>query len=149
VTEGAHYTTWTCQANSAKLDVNAGGGFWELYTLQRTSRLLQCGLLVFLFLFARSFHLSWRNRAFGIALGFGITATISLVNASIRSQIETPSPTDAKNILTLISQVGDVAAVGVWMAYSRARETMAQVPSGPFPSHDLQTWSQELRRLLP
>jgi hypothetical protein len=37
VTEGAHYTTWTCQGNSAKLDVNAGGGLWELYTLQRTS----------------------------------------------------------------------------------------------------------------
>ena len=45
----------------------------SIYRLvQRTLRILQCGQLVFLFLFSNYFRLSWRNRAFGIALGLGI-----------------------------------------------------------------------------
>jgi len=120
------------------------------YILQRTARLLQCGLLVFLFVFARSFNLSWRDRAFGIALGFGITATVSLANATIRSQIETISPTQSKDILNLISQVSDAVAAGIWIAYALARKGAGRAsPGPPLPRHDLESWNQELRRLLP
>src|ERR1700686_1120349 len=51
---------------------NGADGFLLIVPiLDRTVSLMQCGLLMFLFLFSRYFALSWRNCAFGIALGFG------------------------------------------------------------------------------
>src|SRR5208282_4043464 len=56
--------------------------------LNRSVSILQCGLLLFLFLFSGYFALSWRSYAFGISLGLGIYASMDLAVASIRSQIE-------------------------------------------------------------
>jgi hypothetical protein len=120
-----------------------------VYELQSTVRLLQCGLLAFLFVFVQSFHLSWRNRALGIALGFGISASVSLALAAIRSQIETISPDETKNILNLVSQMGDICGVAVWIAYVAAREKMSGPKIVTLPEHDMGSWNRELRRLLP
>ena len=119
------------------------------FVVQRTLRLLQCGLLVFLFIFARSFGLSWKSRAFGIALGFGITATMSLMMSAIRAQIEPGWATLTTDILQLIAQAGDVAAVTVWLVYAVARETDRMIPPAGLPEEDLQSWIRALRRLLP
>lgn len=121
----------------------------KFYVLQRTARLLQCGLLVFLFVFARSFGLAWRSRAFGIALGFGVSATLSLAAAAIRTQIEPVPWNRTQDILTLIGQVSDFSGVLVWMACLLTRESTDRVQAGALPEHDLQSWNQELRRLLP
>lgn len=122
----------------------------SFFVLQRSARLLQCGLLIFLFVFVRSFHLSWRNRAFGIALGFGISATVSLALAAIRAQIEPVFSNPAKEALRLTGQVGDLCAVGVWIWYLLLRESAAgQVPPPTLPDDDLGPWNRELRRLIP
>jgi len=39
---------------------------------------VQCGLILFLFVFAAHFRLSWRRPVFGITLGFGIAASVHL-----------------------------------------------------------------------
>lgn len=123
--------------------------------MQRTVRLLECGLLVFLFVFARSFALSWRNRAFGIALGLGIAASVSLATSAIGSQVEpgiviwTPTTVLIKNLCQLLNQVGDLSAVLVWMKYLLARERASTVSLPAFPPHDLETWNREIRKLVP
>jgi hypothetical protein len=129
------------------------------FVLQRTVRLLECSLLVFLFIFARSFGLSWRNRAFGIALGLGISATVSLATAAIRAQIEparsstTASMATFNNTLKLAGQVGDLSAVALWIAYFLARESAPQIPPSLVPPPDLPpdlgSWNQEIRKLVP
>jgi hypothetical protein len=119
------------------------------FVLSRTVRLLQCGMLIFLFIFARSFGLSWKNRAFGIALGFGIVATSTLFIAAIRAQIQPATKTLTTDVLQLISQVSDVIAVGTWITYALAEDRTLIPPSGNFPDGDLQDWNREVRKLLP
>lgn len=121
----------------------------SFFVLQRTSRLLQCGLLIFLFVFARSFGLSWRNRAFGIAFGFGVSAAMSLINATIRVRIQPVSWNRTDDILTLMSQLGDLAGVLIWMAYLLPKETKGNSPPPTLPKTDLEAWNRELRRLVP
>src|ERR1700730_1238881 len=42
------------------------------HILEQTLYIVQCGLVLFLFLFAAYFRVAWNNRTFGIALGLGI-----------------------------------------------------------------------------
>jgi hypothetical protein len=122
----------------------------SLAVLQRSVRLLQCGLLTFLFMFARSFGLSWKNRTFGIALGLGITAIIGFVLAAIRVHLPVIlGPTLPKGIMELVNQAGDLSAVGVWIAYVLAPESKRIDVFPTLPDDNLQGWNSALRRLLP
>lgn len=49
-----------------------------IMTLQRSVRVVQCGLILFLLVFSRYLGTNWRQRSFGIALGFGAFAGIEL-----------------------------------------------------------------------
>jgi|SRR5579884_782478 len=49
-----------------------------ILTLQRSVRVVQCGLVFFLLVFSKYLGISWKQRSFGIALGFGGFATIEL-----------------------------------------------------------------------
>ncbi|HTZ97379.1 MAG TPA: hypothetical protein VMB18_13340 [Terriglobales bacterium] len=122
----------------------------NLAVLQRSARLLQCGLLTFLFMFAHSFGLSLKSRMLGIALGLGITATIGFVLAAIRVHLTAVlGPTFPKGIMELIHQMGDLAAVGIWMAYALAPESRRIDVFPTLPDDNLQGWNSALRRLLP
>jgi hypothetical protein len=119
--------------------------------LDRTVRFMQCGLLLFLFLFSRYFGISWRNYAFGIALGFGILASLELVDYAIRSQIVAGS-----YLLDYLGMATYHCSVLIWIFYLVAKEP--QEPSEPpkprdriekkLPEHDLEAWNQDLERLL-
>jgi hypothetical protein len=112
--------------------------------LNRSVSVLQCGLLLFLFLFSGYFALSWRSYVFGIALGLGIYASLDLAIASIRSQIE-PRET---SLLNDIMMGTGFACLLIWMFYLLAPEREAQLASKELPTHDLETWNQELQRLI-
>jgi hypothetical protein len=56
-----------------------------ILTLERGVRIMQVGLLFFVFIFASYLGLSWRNHLFGIALGLGFFASIELVLLAIRA----------------------------------------------------------------
>src|SRR5262249_14237601 len=60
-----------------------------IITLDRGVRLVQVGLLLFLFIFASYLSLSWRSHSFGVALGFGFLASVELALAAIRSHVGT------------------------------------------------------------
>lgn len=124
--------------------------------IQRTARALQCGQLVFLFLFCFYFRLSWRSRAFGIALGLGILSSGSLAVNAIRCQIASGKMWNpSEYTLALVNDSTYLVAVVVWLSYLLAAEetpqTPDQLPRGPagsLPEHDLETWNRELERLL-
>src|SRR5271165_5128509 len=50
-----------------------------LLLAQRSVRLMQCGLVIFLLLFSEYLGISRRNLLFGIALGFGLFASVSML----------------------------------------------------------------------
>jgi hypothetical protein len=111
--------------------------------LDRTVSLMQCGLLLFLFLFSRYFALSWRNYAFGIALGFGILASLELANYAIRSQIGVGS-----YLLDYLGMATYHCCVLIWIFYLRVSEPRTYRMHKKLPEHDLEVWNEELQRLL-
>lgn len=129
-----------------------GGGAGQLTSIysviQRTMRTLQCGQLVFLFLFCGYFRLSWRTRTFGIALGLGILTSISLATSAIHSQIPAGQWSAPVYALALLNDSGSLAAVLVWMFYLLAPEQASLPLDEPASRHDLENWNQELERLL-
>jgi hypothetical protein len=118
------------------------------FLLQRTVNVLLCGLLLFLFVFSGFFSLSWRSQAFGIALGLGILASVSLGTSAIRSQIEPIARNQAVEISELISQGAYLCSVLVWMVYLCLPERRSANKVKALPKHDLEIWNQELERLL-
>src|SRR3954463_6037047 len=54
--------------------------------LDRSFCIVQCGLLLFLFLFSNYFALNWRHYTVGIALGFGVQVTAYLAALSYRAE---------------------------------------------------------------
>src|SRR5438067_1371458 len=47
--------------------------------VERLIRLMQCALLLFIFLCSSYLGITWRNFAAGVALGYGIFASVDLV----------------------------------------------------------------------
>jgi hypothetical protein len=114
------------------------------YALDRTVSVLQCGLLISLFLFSRYFVLSWRSHAFGIALGLGIFASMELATSAIWLHLGAFG-NPAVNLLTMATYT---CCVVIWMFYLMAPERAPRYPSKTLPEYDLEIWNQELRRLL-
>lgn len=115
--------------------------------VQRTEHLLQCGQLIFLFLFCGYFRLSWRSRAFGIALGLGIVISASMAVHALRSQITSVQWDATEYALAITNDGAGLIAVLVWLSYMLAAEPRPPMTRG-LPEHDLDTWNRELGRLL-
>ena len=111
--------------------------------LERSMDVVQCGLLVLLFLFASYFALSWRNYVFGIALGFGVMASLELLAAVLATQFHSLSDI----ILNSLPRIGYVVATIIWIAYLTRPEPPRPNLTG-LPQHDLEKWNQELLELL-
>ncbi|HEY7615593.1 MAG TPA: hypothetical protein VH744_02225 [Terriglobales bacterium] len=112
--------------------------------LDRTASILQCGLLVGLFLFASYLGLSWRNHVFGIALGLGIFASVELAASAIRSH----TGFEYNALLNYVTMATYHVCVLIWLFYLWVPERSPQYAVKTLPEHDLETWNNELRRLI-
>ena len=74
-------------------------------------RFLQIGLLFLFFALIRFFHMFWRQQAFGIALGFGISAAGSLVVFLLRSEFGTK----LDYVVRIAPPIAYTLAVMVWL----------------------------------
>jgi hypothetical protein len=118
------------------------------FLLQRTVDILLCGLLLFLFAFSRLFGLTWRSYVIGIALGLGILASVELATSAIRAQIEPIARNYTVEIMELINQGTYCCSVLAWICYLFLREPQPTTIVKTLPDHDLETWNEELQRLL-
>jgi hypothetical protein len=118
-----------------------------MFTVDRTVSILQCGLLIVLFLFSRYFSLSWRTDAFGIALGMGIFASVELATSAIWLHLAA-FRAYGNTFVNLLTMGAYHCVVVIWLFYLlRTEPAMAATPR-PLPKHDLEVWNQELERLL-
>lgn len=111
--------------------------------MDRTLRIVQAGLLVLLLCFASYLGMTWRNRAFGIALGFGFYAMVKLVVLSIVLQAGwrlTPS-------MNLFQEISYVVSVIIWLSYMLAPE---RVPAKTISMHQpgVEQWNRTLEEML-
>jgi hypothetical protein len=105
-------------------------------TLQRCVRVIQCGLILFLVLFARYLGVSPRQRSFGIALGFGMFAGVELSVVALNA-----SGHASEIQISMANMLAYNLAILVWMAYvyakAPARDTSATILMS-------QRWDQSL-----
>ncbi len=110
-----------------------------LTTLQRSVRVVQVGLILFLLLFSRFLGVSRKQVGFGISLGFGLFAGVELIGMALNSG----GFIEQRN-LNLIDMVTYLLAIFVWLGYSFSRKA-GRVPA----ANHLQTqrWEQGLADL--
>jgi hypothetical protein len=113
-------------------------------TLELSTNVIFAALLFLLFLFTRLFHISWRNQAAGIALGFGVSAALEVGTTALRANFA-----DAGNILIDVSQMGayHVCTV-IWLVYVMWVREPVRFNGTGLQQPDLEIWDQELQRMV-
>lgn len=81
-------------------------------TLQRSVRVVQCGLVLFLLVFSRYLGTHWRQKSFGIAIGFGMFASVELSLVALNS-----SAVLSQDMTSIINMVAYNATLMIWMGY--------------------------------
>jgi len=105
-------------------------------TLQRSVRLVQFGLILFLLLFSRFLGVSRRQLSFGIALGFGFFAGMELMLLALDS-----GGFLRKEGFNLANMAIYNLSIVIWVGYSLARSAARQSAANPLQT---QRWEQGL-----
>jgi hypothetical protein len=111
--------------------------------LEQTIYMIECGLIVFLFVFAAYFKLHWSRPPFGIALGLGISACVHLATWALMANV------DYRNPLNFVNMATYHVCVLIWFYYILFPGKNVSRPRAPsLPEHRLEVWNEELERLL-
>jgi hypothetical protein len=122
--------------------------FWLISatrTLGRSVSVVQCGLILFLFVFAAHFHLNWRRSVFGITLGFGVSATVHLACWALLADWLIGQKS---YLLDFLNMVTYHVCVLIWFYYLLVPQKSVTTSAVPLPEHSLEIWNRELERLL-
>jgi hypothetical protein len=115
----------------------------RVYLLMQSSYVVDCGLVLFLFLFAAYYGLTWNHRAFGIVLGFGIVWCEHLAAWAL---IASGSLADKR--LDFLNMATYHVCVLIWFYYLLVPQKSATTSAVPLPENNLDIWNRELERLL-
>src|ERR1039457_593375 len=103
-------------------------------TLQRSVRIVQLGLILFLLLFSRFLGVSRKQVSFGISLGFGLFAGVELMLMALNS-----GGLVKQGNLNLMNMLTYNLAVLVWLGYSFSRQAVRGGAANPLQT---QRWEQ-------
>jgi hypothetical protein len=90
--------------------------FTALYTAERSIRILQCGVVLFMFVFSRYLGVSAKHQLFGVALGFGTFAAVEMLTLFLWKQYGILKDSTANMTVSATYFV----ATCTWLAYSLA-----------------------------
>ncbi|HKF24198.1 MAG TPA: hypothetical protein VKE93_21700 [Candidatus Angelobacter sp.] len=110
---------------------------------EETARIVEVGLLVFLFAFSRAFGLHWRQNVFGIALGLGVFTSVELAGIALQTHIG-PAAFQAFNLARALSFN---ASLLIWMVYILAPERITSTAELPQRAQ-LEQWNQAIMELI-
>ena len=109
-----------------------------------SSNLIEAGMVVALFVFARALRVSWHSWIAGVALGFGVSASIDLVSAALRAEWGER----AFSAVDLTQMAAFHACVVIWLVYLFLADRTPAFPDGKLKISDLELWDQELQRMV-
>ena len=113
-----------------------------ILVVEQAARIVEVGLVIFLFVSASIFGLHWRQSAFGIVLGVGLFATTELVVVTMFSQFDPAG----RQILNLIRMAAFDSSLLIWIGYILAPE---RVTVGELPKREqLEQWNQAVMELI-
>jgi asparagine N-glycosylation enzyme membrane subunit Stt3 len=111
--------------------------------VEEATRIIEVGLLMFLFLFSTAFGLHWRQCVFGMALGLGIFATVELIALTMRNYWG-----EGLNIsFSVVRAVAFNISLMVWAGYLLAREKETS-PVEVAHRGQLEQWNQVLTEFI-
>lgn len=84
-----------------------------ILALERSVRVMQCGLVLFMLLFSSHLGLNARHHVFGIALGFGIFAAVQLIIVTLPAVFGANQP----RVFSLATGCTYLITVGLWFYY--------------------------------
>jgi hypothetical protein len=116
------------------------------HLLEQAIYLVECGILVFIFLFAMYFQLRPTRPIFGIALGLAISACVHLATWGIAANAGLPP--ENRVILDFINMATYHGCILIWFYYLLAPVQAAATTLGPPLENTLDVWNRELERLL-
>jgi hypothetical protein len=115
------------------------------HILLQSSYVIDCGLVLFLFLFAAHFRLSWNRQAFGIAIGFGIVWCEHMAGWALSAS---GIWLDKSYLLDFVNTGTYHIAVLIWLYYLLVPSKKPTTSTVALPENNLAIWSRELERLL-
>jgi len=108
-------------------------------TLQRSVRIVQLGLILFLLLFSRFLGVSRKQVSFGLSLGFGLFAGMELMLIALNS-----GGLVRRETFDLINMVSYNLAILVWLGYSLSPKAVRETAVNHLQT---QRWEQGLADL--
>lgn len=109
-----------------------------------SSNLIEAGMVLALLIFARALRVSWHSWVAGIAVGFGISASIDLISAALRAEWGKRGFIAAD----LTQMAGFHVCVVIWLLSLFLADRTAPFPDGKLKISDLELWDQELQRMV-
>lgn len=109
-----------------------------------SSNLVEAGMVLSLFIFARALRVSWRSWVAGVALGFGVSASIDLVSAAMRAEWGKR----AFIAVDLTQMAGFHVCVVIWLVSLFLADRTLPFPDSKVKISDLELWDQELQRMV-
>jgi|ERR1022692_1192264 hypothetical protein len=127
--------------------------FWLISAtriLGRSVSVVQCGLIVFLFVFAAHFHLRWERSVLGITLGFGIAASVYLAYWALTADwlFGHWLLGQKSYLLDFLIMATYHVCVLIWFYYLLFPQKIVTTSAVLLPEHSLEIWNRELERLI-
>ena len=116
------------------------------HVLEQTMYMIECGLILFLFVFASYFKLSWQRSSFGVALGLGISACVHLGTWALMANGD--FSVYYRNLLDFLNMATYHVCVLIWFYYLLVPQKIATTSAVLLPEHSLEVWNRELERLI-
>ncbi len=114
--------------------------------LEQSTYLIECGVLLSIFLFASYFHLRWPHRVFGIALGLSLSACVYLATWGLITNAGLPGE---KSVLVFfLNRSAFHLEVLLWFYYLLVPKRAPVQTTALPPDNNLALWNRELERLL-
>jgi hypothetical protein len=114
-----------------------------VFAAEEGTRIIEIGLLMFLFAFSTVFGLHWRQYTFGIALGLGLFVAVELIVVATRTTLGGA----AAEILNVARSLGFTLSVLIWTGYALAPQRVtvgAELPKRA----QLEQWNQAIMELI-
>jgi hypothetical protein len=110
---------------------------------EEAARIVEVGLIMFLFLSSSAFGLHWRQSVFGMALGLGMFAAADLVTATLIGHV---SPTVAQGF-NLAQGIAFSTSLLIWFGYLLVPERVTSNADVPKRAQ-LEQWNQAVMELI-
>lgn len=110
---------------------------------EEATRIVEVGLIMFLFLSSSAFGLHWRQNVFGIALGLGMFGAVELTTVTLMTHV---SPSAAL-VFSLIRGLAFNFSLVIWLGYLLAPERMTSSAEVPKKAQ-LEQWNQAVMELI-